>query len=227
MKNKCSLLKRNFEFRKFDGQSMLVAEWKERRKSYIETLVTPRDPNAFDKEGEYLFITPKESESPIKSYSFCKIYGVDILRVKKIPMLKREIKVIELFSPAGAASQEELFLVIIDKLRESPAEAIVLFELSQKNNFCFFQINNRKRRIGLFRLLKRRCRSEFAIENNNESKAITVSVPKEEERYYNFYNIIIDIAIAVLNKPKRRKPFIFLGIANVGIQNFEPLHHLP
>ncbi|MFZ2970020.1 MAG: hypothetical protein WA063_02635 [Minisyncoccia bacterium] len=209
MKNKYSLLKKYFGFRKFNDGPMLVADLK--RKSYTEILVTPRDSKAFDEEREYFFIPPQKSENPIKDNPFYRIYGVDMLQIKKIPMFKEEIKVIESFFPADAASQEEsLFIAIINDLQESPAENIIFFELSRKNNLCFLRVNNKKIRMRLFGLLKRRCRSEFAIENNDENKTITISAPKEEERYYNFYNTIIEVAISVLSKPKRQKPFIFL-----------------
>lgn len=207
MENKCSLLKRNFRFRKFDGQILLAAEWKERKK-YVETLVALRD-QVFDEEGEYFFIPPQKSESLVKDDSFCKIYDVGVMfQVKKIPMLKEEIKVIESFSPASATGQEEFSpLAAINDLQESHDETIILFELSQKDNICFLRIANRKKRKRLFGFLKIKCPG-FAIENDDENKIITVSASKEE-RYYNFYNLVIDMAMTVLSRPKRQKSLLF------------------
>lgn len=159
---------------------MIVADYK---KNSSSILIAPFDCNFFHDEGEYLFIEPTEADlqkNPRKVSFFGEIYPVHCMQIIKEPLIDKTLLV-----------HKSSFFLYSSELKENDRDTVILFRSYAENNYCLIEIQSKNQRNGLFSLLKKRC-PEYAIEQNDSKKTITITAPKRKEKHYTFYNRVID-----------------------------------
>ncbi len=166
-----------------NGLTLITAEYE--KDDGLKILVAPYQYKVFAEEGEYYFIPPPESEKPSRVSFSGEIFYVDMLKIKGIPLVKNQIKVIE-----------SSFFTDINDWQESPKETIMLFrpKYNRSRNYCFIKIRNNKKE-GMIKFLGKKY-PEFIVRRGINFETVIVSAP--EEVYYNFYNFIIEAAETIL-----------------------------